>query len=105
MAEPHERLRRAREESGLSPGEVAETLQIPKPTYYSHENGTRGFAAEAERYARFFRVSYEWLMTGKGGVRQSLDARLAALSPEQRAEVLRFMDYIEQRDSLKSRAG
>ena len=35
-------------------------------TYVQHENGLRGFTRHAERYARFFRVDLNWLLTGKG---------------------------------------
>lgn len=31
-----------------------------------HENGSRGFSKSAERYADFFKVSLEWLLTGRG---------------------------------------
>lgn len=62
-----ERLAWAREQRGLKPPAAAEALGIPRSTYYQHENGTRGFKrAEAIRYAQFFGVSLEWLLTGKG---------------------------------------
>ena len=38
-------------------------------TFTHHENGTRGFVKEASRYAKFFKVSLEWLLDGRGEMR------------------------------------
>lgn len=35
-------------------------------TYAQHENGTRGIVRAADRYARAYRVSPGWLLTGEG---------------------------------------
>lgn len=35
-------------------------------TYIQHENGTRGIGRSADRYAKAFRVSEAWLLTGEG---------------------------------------
>ena len=66
MADASERLREAREKSGWhSAKAAAEAMGIPVATYIQHENGTRGFPADrAVRYARFFRVTPEWLLYG-----------------------------------------
>ena len=67
-----ERLAWAREQAGYkSKSEAARALQIPIPTYNSHERaeepGGRDFDPEqAEAYARKFRVALGWLLTGKG---------------------------------------
>jgi phage repressor protein C with HTH and peptisase S24 domain len=45
---------------------AAEAMGIREQTYNNHENGTAGLARSGERYARFFRVSLEWLLTGRG---------------------------------------
>ncbi len=40
---------------------------MKEPTYLGHENGSRGFKRDsADKYARKFHVSLEWLLTGKG---------------------------------------
>lgn len=68
MKEMHHRLAEAREAAGFTTvGEAANSLGIPYPTYAAHENGTTGFKFEAAvKYARKFKVSLDWLITGKG---------------------------------------
>ena len=62
------RLKAARLSAGFdSVSEAARQLGVAVSTYTQHENGTRGIkAASAERYARRFRVSLEWLTLGRG---------------------------------------
>lgn len=62
-----ERLKAARIKSGYeSASQAAEAMGVPIATYIQHENGVRGFpATRAERYARFFRTTPEWLLYGK----------------------------------------
>lgn len=62
------RLREARQAAGFhSAAAAAEAMGIPAPTYASHENGHGGMRADvALRYARKFKVSPEWLLTGRG---------------------------------------
>lgn len=70
MQDASERLAAARRAAGFSSAaKAAEAMGIGAPAYAHHENGTRGFNRSAERYARFFRVSLEWLLTGKGEMR------------------------------------
>ena len=68
MTEVHERLSIARERAGYaSAADAARALGVKEPTYYSHENGSSGLRASvAEKYARKFRVSLTWLLTGQG---------------------------------------
>jgi transcriptional regulator with XRE-family HTH domain len=103
MQRAHERLKRARELAGYeTASEAANALGQPQPTYMAHENGSRGFKAEAERYARFFKVNLEWLLTGRGEPRsRSLDSRVQALPTDQQQEVLNFLEYIENRARLR----
>lgn len=63
-----ERLRLARVRAGFEgPKDAAEALGVSRSTYTQHENDTRGFKrAAAVQYARKFKVSLEWLLTGKG---------------------------------------
>ena len=69
VMEIHERLKKARELAGFKKAaEAARAMGIPYPTYAGHENGARGaFKIEdAVRYAKKFKVSLEWLLTGHG---------------------------------------
>lgn len=63
-----ERLVKARQHANFdNAADAATALGVPYPTYAGHENGNSGFRARSgELYARRFRVSFDWLMTGKG---------------------------------------
>ena len=65
--EIHDRLRKVREDAGFATAkDAAEAMGVSYFTYAQHENGTRGFPyAKAALYARKFKVSTEWIMTGK----------------------------------------
>jgi phage repressor protein C with HTH and peptisase S24 domain len=70
MSEPHERLQQARRAAGYADAaSAARAMGLRPETYHTHENGGRGLSRIGERYARFFRVSLEWLLTGKGDMR------------------------------------
>lgn len=104
LMERHERLQHARELAGYDTAtDAANALSVPPPTYMGHENGSRGFRnPSAERYARFFRVSFEWLQTGKGEPRpQSLDLRVRTLTPDEQREIHQFIEYIEARKGVR----
>lgn len=70
LRDQHERLQWARENAKyLTPVDAAAALGMEgsrASTYFGHENGSRGLSRAGQRYAEFFRVSYEWLMQGKG---------------------------------------
>jgi SOS-response transcriptional repressor LexA len=67
MSDVHERLIQARKTAGYSSAaEAARAMGIGIPGYSAHENGNRGLGRAAERYARFYRVSIDWLLTGRG---------------------------------------
>lgn len=65
---PYERLKLARERAGYETATSAATaMGCAVATYVHHENGTRGIpSARAARYAKFFRVTPEYLLFGKG---------------------------------------
>lgn len=66
MPEPHQRLQEARREAGYADATAAAHAVGMRPsTYLGHENGFRGFKSHADRYARKFGVSLEWLLTGR----------------------------------------
>lgn len=67
MRSPGERLKAARVAAGYeSAPAAAQAMGVPEATYMGHENGSRGFGRAAERYARFFRTTPEWLLYGRG---------------------------------------
>lgn len=75
MTEPYERLQKARAEAGYATAaDAAEALGANPATYWGHENGSRGIGRAAQRYAAFFRVSLDWLLTGKGTPRRAQPA-------------------------------
>lgn len=62
------RLREARTNAGYATAaDACEAFGFKYATYAGHENGSRGIKGDAlKRYARAFRVSLEWLLTGTG---------------------------------------
>jgi DNA-binding XRE family transcriptional regulator len=75
--EPQDRLQKARQEAGYENAvDAARAFGWGQSTYISHENGTRGLKPTiAEKYARAFRVTPEWLLYGnKGKKAQALAA-------------------------------
>lgn len=44
-------------------------MGIKESTYNHHENGTNGLSRAGSRYARFFKVSLDWLSDGRGPMR------------------------------------
>lgn len=65
--EPYERLQQARENARFEQAiDAARAYGWTPSTYISHENGTRGLMPEvAERYAKAFKVTPEWLLYGR----------------------------------------
>jgi transcriptional regulator with XRE-family HTH domain len=103
-----DRLRQAREQAGFATkADAARALGEPLPTYYGHENGHRGGKRPSPetvmKYARRFGVSVEWLLNGTGlkkaRNRPDFEVMYERLDEDQRAEVLRFMEF----HSLKNR--
>jgi SOS-response transcriptional repressor LexA len=68
MSEVSERLILARKRAGYETAvNAANALSVRPSTYHSHENGSIGLrSAVAEKYARKFKVSLDWLLTGRG---------------------------------------
>ena len=87
---PHQRLRFAREQAGFArASDAARAMGIEEPTYLGHENGSRGLSRAAARYARFFGVSLDWLIDGRGMRLGGGDGGLAGASavPPRNAEL------------------
>lgn len=65
--EPAKRLEQARIARGFKEAKAAATYFGWKyDSYAQHENGTRGITRAASRYAKAYRVSEGWLLTGEG---------------------------------------
>lgn len=82
---PGKRLRWAREQHGKydSATEAARAFGWAVSTYLGHENGDRNPSrAAAKRYARVYRVRWEWILEGEG-------------SPTGKTEEARLVGYVE----------
>lgn len=66
----HERLRRARELKFRTSAEAAQAYGFNANTLRSNENGNKPFGRDAAvRYAAAFGVRLEWLLSGRGSMR------------------------------------
>lgn len=74
------RLRMAREQAGLSQGQVAKMFGVHRPTISQIEAGVRRVQAEElTRFAEAYRVTVAWLMEeGPGAGAQEAKVELAA---------------------------
>lgn len=98
-----QRLRLAREQAGLSQGQVATILELHRPTVSEIEAGRRKVAAdELAKFSEVYGVSLSWL-TGSPDAgddpRVELAARqLASLRREDLDVVLRVLKTLKQKD-------
>jgi transcriptional regulator with XRE-family HTH domain len=102
MERPADRLRSIREERYATAGEAADAIGVGRPTYYGHENGSRGLTpAMGRRYADFFKVPFDWLMTGrgtrKGSQKHPVLELFEAISADEQAEVIEYMEFKRSR--------
>jgi phage repressor protein C with HTH and peptisase S24 domain len=105
MGERHVRLIAAREAAGFKSARAAALRHHWTPsTYASHENGQTALPAKsASQYARAFKVSAAWLLTGEGQMRLSAKERqqyvelFESLPPEIQRETLEFMEFRKRR--------
>jgi len=100
-------LREAREYQGFSQEDVAKYLGIPRSAISLIETGDRRVdVLELRKLATLYRCTIEEL-TGQSPVRSEPDSvkmvarAAAALSPEDRSEVLRFAQFLQSRKSGK----
>lgn len=91
------RLRLAREHHGYdNPKDAADALGVPRPTYYGHENGSRGFRARAAFYAGRYRVRLIWLLTGAEPMTgPRLEQEFMGLEPELQAKTLEYIEFLK----------
>ena len=102
MSKPCDRLRRARLEAGYPTGTAAaQAMGVNEATYLGHENGSRGLGRAAGRYAKFFGVSVDWLITGRGtpkpGQKHPVVELWETIRPQDHQEVLDFMAFVRDR--------
>jgi transcriptional regulator with XRE-family HTH domain len=96
------RLRLAREQAGLSQGQVAKMLNVHRPTISEIEAGRRRVAAEElAEFSRIYAVSVAWLTGSEADDetddRVKLAAReLAKLKPEDLDKVLRLLSSMRR---------
>jgi transcriptional regulator with XRE-family HTH domain len=98
MSSVGNRLRLARQQAGLSQGQVARMMNMHRPTISEIEAGRRRVAAEElADFARIYEVSVAWL-TGSEEADDEIDDRvklaareLAKLKPDDLDNVLRLL--------------
>jgi transcriptional regulator with XRE-family HTH domain len=97
MSKLNERLRTAREQAGLSQGQVARLLDVHRPTISEIEAGRRRVTAdELAKFSELYDVSIDWLTSTQADDdiddRVRLAAReLAKLKPQDLDKVLSLL--------------
>lgn len=91
------RLQQAREIAGFKTAkDAAKRFGWAYYGYAQHENGTRGLNQSSKKYAKAFKVSEGWLLTGEGpgpGSREvNLQKKLQILPQEDYDEVMAELD-------------
>lgn len=96
-----ERLREAREAAGLSQEDVAQKLSLPRPAISQIENGHRRVEAlELARFAKMYGKPLGFFADEEPAGTTRLDAlhrTTAQLSEGDRAEVLRFAEFLREK--------
>lgn len=78
-----ERLRWARENAGLSQGQVAKLLGVHRPTISAIEAGTRHIkAGEIQQFAELYEVQESWIIKGDESLPGTDDPRIALAARE-----------------------
>ena len=103
MSTVAERLRLARQQAGLSQGQVAKMLDMHRPTISEIEAGRRRVPAEElAQFSRIYEVSVAWLAGSEGGYegvddRVRLAAReLSKLKRDDLDKVLRLLSSLRK---------
>lgn len=89
------RLREAREFLGLSQADVAAALEVPRTSVSALECGHRNVTGlELRRLARLYRRPVAWLLGEDAELDDELLAATRLLSETDRAQVLRFAEFL-----------
>jgi transcriptional regulator with XRE-family HTH domain len=104
MSEVHERLKLAREQSGLSQAQVAKKLGMHRPSISEIEAGRRGVSAdELREFSKLYEVSVDWILSESSDspeddAKVQLAARgLATLRSDDLDTVLRVLKTIRRK--------
>lgn len=75
---------------------AARALNISYQTYDDHETGARSFHKQAHKYARFYKVDFEWLWAGVGTMNSHKPGQdiIDALDEETRREAMNYLKYL-----------
>ena len=97
------RLRMAREQAGLSQGQVARLMKLHRPTISEIEAGRRRvLAEELPQFAELYGVTIAWLTSEEGGggdARVQLAAReLSKLKTEDLDRVLALLSSLRKKE-------
>ncbi|HHK41729.1 MAG TPA: XRE family transcriptional regulator [Planctomycetaceae bacterium] len=101
------RLRLAREQAGLSQGQVARMLEYHRPTISQIEAGKRVVRPdEIERFAEIYGVKETWILRGESALAEEDDPRielaaraLAKLSKEDLDAILKLIKIMRNQES------
>lgn len=101
-----DRLRVARDQAGLSQGQVAKLLEWNRPTISEIEAGRRRVAAEElERFAEIYGVSVAWLInsdpTAPDPAVELAARELAKLKQEDFDHVLKLLRTLRKKEETK----
>lgn len=97
------RLKQARlaKRRGMSAAEAARQMRVPEPTYQAHENGSRDGSDNVEKYARFYRVNWRWLLKDEGSMDGDPDESLfAELDDADKAQVRGLMEFLKSKRKM-----
>lgn len=102
-----QRLRLAREQAGLSQGQVARILEYHRPTISQIEAGKRVVRPdEIERFAEIYGVKEAWILRGESALAEESDPRielaareLAKLRNEDLDAILRLIKIMRTQES------
>lgn len=98
------RLRWAREQAGLSQGQVAKMLGVHRPTISSIESGERAVKAEEiVFFAETYDINTEWILRGNAAIpedetMQMVARKLSKLSAEDLNKVLQVVKTLRRRE-------
>lgn len=100
MSGMSDRLRQARVKAGyITAKEASEAMGVVYATYVGHENGSRGFFDDVARYARFFKVNAEWILTGRGDMKgDDIASTFQQLSPDAQRQAREYLDFLKSRE-------
>lgn len=102
---PADRLKKIREERFETAAQAQRAIGVAYATYAAHENGSREISRKfAIRYASFYKIRLDWLLTGTGEPRSEgyVQQLFDELPPEVQAEALKYLEFL-RREYLETR--